>query len=128
MSKHYSEVTAKAVFIVRLSHIVNKINKQITQLSIAKFCGVSPTAISNIQHARTKLVSLDMAIKVADKLGVEFIITRQRKRGFDEKVHTVVTLQPHATYKVDIDYIVGKIRPNVINDKMLGAASRHYLN
>lgn len=94
--QHRSITSSKEAFSVRLSYILQHLNKTETQRSIAEYCKVSVSTISAICNERVQWVSLNTLMKIADKLKLNYEVTFQGTRG--KTAHSV-------TVESAIDYI-----------------------
>lgn len=101
--QHFSIVSSKEAFSIRLSYILQHLNKTETQRSIAEYCGVSTSTISAICNEHVQCVSLNTLMKIADKLKLNYEVVFKGNRG---KVSNFVTVESA------VDYMkLGKLNP-----------------
>lgn len=89
----------KVVFTVRLSYILVELGNHYSNMEMAEKCGVSANSISKIRNKHSDLVSLDIVLKVAKKLNLNYSFSIIGKNGKE-------------TYEVDVESALDYMKRN----------------
>lgn len=78
---HTATRSAKETFLIHLSYILTELNRKTTQRELAQLCQVSVSTLGAVKNGRSKNVSFETMLRIADAVRLTYQVVLSSKHG-----------------------------------------------